>query len=67
MFEKPFIVKFWEEHPGTPKCCHTCANFNNTDAPYCEKWGPSFPLPEEHAATVDVCDDWRDKEGGMPF
>ena len=67
MYEKPFVVKFWEAHPGTPKCCHTCALFNNGQLPFCGKWGMSYPIPEEYAAKTDVCEDWRDKEGGMPF
>jgi hypothetical protein len=66
MFEKPFIVRFWEEHPGTPRCCHTCASFLNGDIPCCMRHG-NWPMTEEDASTCDICPDWRDREGGMPF
>ena len=66
MYKKPFVVKFWEAHPWTPRCCHTCASFNNGDMPCCMKHD-NYPMEEEDCATVDICDDWTDKEGGMPF
>lgn len=65
MFDKPFVVRFWEAHPGTPRCCHTCASFSNGDVPTCKR--TDVPVEETFAATCDACPKWRDKEGGMPF
>ena len=66
MFDKPFIVRFWEAHPGTPRCCHTCASFENGEISRCLRHD-GYPMTEEDASTCDICDDWRDREGGMPF
>ncbi len=59
-YEKPELVKLWEEHPGMPRCCFTCARFCN---PGCSEYGP---VPESFAGSLDACHDWRDADG-VPF
>lgn len=60
-YPEPDFVKFWNEHPGMPRCCFLCHNFAN---PMCQRFGQEVPL--NFAGTLDACEYWIDDEG-IPF
>lgn len=60
-YMEPEYVRFWNEHPGMPRCCFLCEHFDN---PVCRKYG--MAVPETFARSLDVCEDWIDRDG-IPF
>jgi hypothetical protein len=60
---EPAPLVFWRTHPGTPRCCHTCA-FYSVDG-YCSEFEAT--PPDDHANTFDACDSWLDADTYTPF
>ena len=58
---EPYFVRFWNEHPGMPRCCFLCKYFEN---PFCTHFSQNVPL--HFAQSLDACDNWFDKDG-IPF
>ena len=51
---EPYYVRFWNEHPGMPRCCFLCQYFDN---PVCTLFKQEVPL--HFAQSLD--------KDGIPF
>ena len=60
-YPEPDYVKFWNAHPGMPRCCFLCHHFAN---PMCQKYRCEVPL--NFANSLDACPSWIDDQG-IPF
>ena len=60
--EPPELV-FWKQHPGTPKCCHTCASYSQDG--FCSEFEATPPA--DYANYFNACDSWLDSETHTPF